>query len=69
MKNTAIDIVNKYVNQILKESSDESLSWLPRDFGQQVAEIAWDHQFDIDKTAFRRNLKRYFDAICEEGIS
>ena len=67
MKNTAIDIVEKYVDQILKESSDESLSWLPRDFGRQIAEIAWDHQCDIDKTVFRRKLKRYLDTICEEG--
>ena len=68
MRDTAIGIVEKYVDQILKESSDENLSWLPRDFGRRVAEIAWEHQCDIDKTAFRRKFKRYLDTICEEGV-
>lgn len=69
MKDTAIDIVEKYVGEILEEIDDEDMNWLPKDFGRHVAEIAWDHQCDIDKTAFRRKLKRYLDVICKEGIS
>lgn len=68
MKSTAISIVEKYVSEILEETDDESLDWLPNDFGRQVAEIAWDHQCDIDKTTFRRRLKRYLDNICKEGL-
>lgn len=69
MKDTAIDIVERYVDQILEESSDESFSWLPGDFGRQIAEIAWDHQCDMDKTVFRRKLNKYLDTVCKEGLS
>lgn len=63
MKETAIDIVEKYIDEILEEKHDENFDWLPSDFGRQVAEIAWEHQCDIDKTTFRRKLNRYLDTI------
>lgn len=67
MRMEAIAVVQASVRQLLEEGGDEDLGWLPEDFGESVAALAWEHQFDIDGTVFRRKLDRYFTEISKEA--
>lgn len=49
----------------LVQASQEDLSWLPDDFAQEIAALAWDHQFDISEFRFKKGLKSYISSIAE----
>ena len=63
----AIAIVESSILGLLEEESNSDLDWLPEDFGARVATMAWEHQFDIDGTVFRRKLTSYLNDISKQG--
>ena len=67
MRAEAIAIVQASVERLLKDEDDDDLKWLPEDFGEVIAAMAWEHQFDIDGTVFRRKLDRYLTDISKEA--
>ena len=69
MRTLAGQLVRQHLRQIVGEKGNEDLLWLPDDFGVVVTEIAWNHQFDIDKAKFRRRLKQYLKRISEQDVS
>ena len=52
----------------LSAEENRDLSWVPEDFAEKVAGLAWEHQFDIDGTVFRRNLNRYLSEISRTVV-
>ncbi|WP_419915946.1 hypothetical protein [Candidatus Poriferisodalis sp.] len=57
-------IVREALQRSILESEDE-LDWLPDDFADRIIGLAWQHQFDIDKAAFRRQFRAYIRTVAE----
>ena len=58
-------IVQKEVMLLLKEADYADVDWLPEDFAEQIIQLAWKHQFDIDKGLFRIELNSYLKSISQ----
>lgn len=63
LEQLALDVLQEQVRELLTLEQNRDLEWLPSDFGQRIAKIAWDHQHDVDKAAFRREFRRYIENI------
>ena len=68
MRLEAVEIVESWVRRLLSAEENRDLSWVPEDFAERVAGLAWEHQFDIDGTVFRRNLNRYLTEISRTVV-
>ncbi len=66
LRETAEGAVEVALADLRSEAEDTDFSWLPDDFANRLLEIAWSHQFDVDKTRFRRAVKEYLSAAVEE---
>ena len=67
LRNDAIAIVKSSIQRLLEDDTDRNLIWLPDDFAETIAALAWDHQFDIDGTLFRRKLNGYLTDISKDS--
>lgn len=69
MRVEAVAIVESWVQRLLDDDDNRDLRWVPGDFAERVAGLAWEHQFDLDGTVFRRELRRYLTEISKAASS
>ena len=62
LSSDAREIVMKAMRRSISESEDD-LGWLPEEFAETIIELAWRHQFDIDRAAFRRHFRAYITQV------
>jgi hypothetical protein len=65
LQQAAIAAVRASLEELLANPDDADLrDILPGDFAERLIEVAWQHQFDLDKARFRRAVKSYFSQIA-----
>jgi hypothetical protein len=68
LRQVAADSLLFAVDSLLDEESNADLrDDLPADFAPALADLAWRHQFDLDKARFRREAKRYLTEVASAG--
>ncbi len=66
VKSAALSALDESMGALLAQEENSDLDWLPDDFTSRILDLAWRHQFDLDKALFRRHIKAYLREVTEE---
>ena len=66
LSDEARHVVRAALGRAIAESEDE-LDWLPSNFADSIIDLAWRHQFDVDRATFRRRFRDYIKRVAEDA--
>lgn len=68
LRAVASSALGEALEELLSEEANADLrELLPPDFAARLSDLAWRHQFDLDKARFRREAKALLRSIAADA--